>query len=168
MSETFRAKLLVATSVDDVVQAINDQDKMEDSDGSNKADSGKYIIAITACMTGIAHTYLAAESLKEAAAKRSMKVKIQTNGANGPENSLTAADVRNADAIIVAHDVAVDTSILNHKQFVDVPVKKAINQADQLIDQALSYEIKTAEEVQNPLSQKSQRKNQDFNFTSIL
>ncbi|TSB47396.1 PTS fructose transporter subunit IIABC [Alkalicoccobacillus porphyridii] len=142
MSETFRAKLLVATSVDDVVNAIEDHDIPEDTESADKPDSGKYIIGITACMTGIAHTYMAAESLKEAAAKRGMKVKIQTNGANGPENQLTASDVRNADAIIVAHDVAVDTESLQGKRFVDVPVKKAISQADQLIDKALSYDIR--------------------------
>lgn len=142
MSETFRAKLLVATSVDDVIKAIQDQSKSQESDENEDQGSGKYLVGITACMTGIAHTYMAAESLKEAAEKRGMKVKIQTNGANGPENKLTATDVKHADAIVVAHDVRVDTSALQGKRYVDVPVKKAINQADQIIDQALSYHIK--------------------------
>ncbi len=76
-------------------------------------------------MTGIAHTYMAAEALKEAARKRGMKAKIQTNGANGPENRLTAKDIQNADAIVVAHDVNVDTSGFKGKKYVDVPVKKS-------------------------------------------
>lgn len=142
MSETFRAKLLVATAVDEVMKAIEEQDRLQEKDTTDEADSGKYLIGITACMTGIAHTYMAAESLKEAAEKRDMKVKIQTNGANGPENKLTAADIQKADAIVVAHDVRVDTSSLQGKRFVDVPVKKAISDADHLIDQALSYRIR--------------------------
>lgn len=142
MSETFRAKLLVATSVDEVMKAIEEQDHLQEKDTTDEADSGKYLIGITACMTGIAHTYMAAESLKEAAEKRGMKVKIQTNGANGPENKLTAADIQKADAIVVAHDVRVDTSSLQGKRFIDVPVKKAISDADHLIDQALSYRIR--------------------------
>ncbi|WYS07358.1 fructose-specific PTS transporter subunit EIIC [Bacillus sp. FSL R5-0394] len=142
MSETFRAKLLVATSVDEVMKAIEEQDRLQEKDTTDEADSGKYLIGITACMTGIAHTYMAAESLKEAAEKRGMKVKIQTNGANGPENKLTAADIQKADAIVVAHDVRVDTSSLQGKRFIDVPVKKAISDADHLIDQALSYRIR--------------------------
>lgn len=54
-----------------------------------------------------------------------MKVKIQTNGANGPENKLTAADVQKADAIVIAHDVQVDTSVLQGRRYVDIPVKKS-------------------------------------------
>lgn len=142
MSEIFRAKLILATSEDEVIKAIQDQEKLQEPAVNEETGSGKYLIGITACMTGIAHTYMAAESLKEAAKKRGMKVKIQTNGANGPENRLTAVDVQNADAVIVAHDVQVDTSLLKGKRYVDVPVKKAINHADQLIDETLSYNIK--------------------------
>lgn len=142
MDETFRAKLLVALSTDEIIHAIKEYEKQKKADNIEKEDDDKYIIGITACMTGIAHTYMAAEALKEAARKRGMKVKIQTNGANGPENRLTAKDIQNADAIIVAHDVSVDTSGFQTKKYVDVPVKKAINHADQLIDQALSYNIK--------------------------
>lgn len=142
MSETFRAKLLVATSESEIITAIEEQEKLTEADSNDESDSGKYLIGITSCMTGIAHTYMAAESLKEAAEKRGMKVKIQTNGANGPENKLTTADVQKADAIVIAHDVRVDTSIFGGKRYIDVPVKKAISHADQLIDQALSYDIK--------------------------
>ncbi|MTW85839.1 PTS fructose transporter subunit IIA [Virgibacillus dakarensis] len=142
MSETFRAKLIVATSEAEVIKAIQEQEKLQEPTSDEESVSGKYLVGITACMTGIAHTYMAAESLKEAAGKRGMKVKIQTNGANGPENKLTAADIQKADAIVIAHDVQVDASVLRGKRYVDVPVKKAISHADQLIDQALSYNIK--------------------------
>ncbi len=142
MNETFRAKLIVAMSENEVIDAIWEQEKSQDVTVNTEMNSGNYLVGITACMTGIAHTYMAAESLKEAAKKRGMKVKIQTNGANGPENRLTAADIQKADAIVIAHDVRVDTTVLQGKRYVDVPVKKAISHPDQLIDQALSYKIK--------------------------
>lgn len=166
MNETFRAKLLVATSKADITKAIKEQEKIERSSDMDKSDSGKYVIGITACMTGIAHTYMAAESIKEAAENRGMKVKIQTNGANGPENRITAADVQRADAIIIAHDVRVDTAVLGNKQFVDVPVKKAISHADQLIDQALSYDIKsqTTENTQTEQQEHETNEKEGLNF----
>ena len=156
MSETFRAKLIVATSEIDVIKAIQEQEKLEKPALTDESASGKYLVGITACMTGIAHTYMAAESLKEAARKRGMKVKIQTNGANGPENKLTPADIQTADAIVIAHDVRVDTSIIRGKRFVDVPVKKAINHADSLIDQALSYNIKDSSVTEQEIIEEPQ------------
>ncbi|GIP63991.1 PTS fructose transporter subunit IIABC [Virgibacillus pantothenticus] len=156
MSETFRAKLIVATSEIDVIKAIQEQEKLEKPALNDESASGKYVVGITACMTGIAHTYMAAESLKEAARKRGMNVKIQTNGANGPENKLTPADIQHADAIVIAHDVRVDTSILRGKRFVDVPVKKAINHADELIDQALSYNIKDSSVTEQEIIEEPQ------------
>lgn len=144
INENFRAKLLVAQTNNDVINAIKEQEKKQHSTPNDIEESGKYVIGITGCMTGIAHTYMAAESLKEAARKRGMTVKIQTNGASGPENKLTSSDVAKADAIIIAHDVSVDTTIFKGKKIVDVPVKKAINNADELIDLALSYKIKDA------------------------
>ena len=164
MSEAFRAKLLVATSMDEVINAIKNQDVSDEPDQTDKQDSGKYIVGITACMTGIAHTYMAAESLKEAAAKRGMKIKIQTNGANGPENRLTASDIQNADAIVVAHDVKVDTDVFKGKRFVDVPVKKAISHADQLIDQALAYDIRDPQSEHVSESHAEPEKKSGLNF----
>ncbi|MDM8099055.1 MULTISPECIES: PTS fructose transporter subunit IIABC [Oceanobacillus] len=146
MDETFRAKLLVAISTEEIIQVITEYEQQKKSENIDKNDSDKYLIGITGCMTGIAHTYMAAEALKEAARKRGMKAKIQTNGANGPENRLTLKDVQDADAIVLAHDVNVDTSIFKEKKYVDATVKKAINHADELIDQALSYNIKEMRE----------------------
>lgn len=143
MDEVFRAKLIVSTSSDDIIEAIREQEKKDLS--SNQDDSGKYIVGITACMTGIAHTYMASESLKSAAEEKGMRVKIQTNGANGPENKITKNDVQQADAIILAHDVKIDAPILKDEQYIDVPIKKAIDQPDKLIDEALANKVKKSD-----------------------
>ncbi len=68
-------------------------------------------------MTGIAHTYMAAEALANEAKKRGMRAKIQTNGSTGVENRLTSKDIEEADAIVVAHDVKVDTTVFGGKPF---------------------------------------------------
>ena len=99
--------------------------------------AGKYLVGISACMTGIAHTYMAAEALANEAKKRGMRVKIQTNGSTGVENRLTSKDIEEADAIVVAHDVKVDTTVFGSKPFLDVPVKRAIDQPSSVVDQAL-------------------------------
>ncbi len=65
------------------------------------------ILAVTACPTGIAHTYMAAEALEEAAKKRGYDIKVETRGSVGVENELTDAEIREADAIILACDTAV-------------------------------------------------------------
>lgn len=167
INETFRAKLLVAQTNNDVINVIKEHEKKQTYTLNNIEESGKYLIGITGCMTGIAHTYMAAESLKEAARKRGMTVKIQTNGASGPENKLTPSDVAKADAIIIAHDVSVDESIFKGKKFVDVPVKKAITKADELIDLALSYKIKDANsnfKDTNDMKPENEEKKEGLNF----
>ncbi|WP_281165975.1 PTS fructose transporter subunit IIABC [Liquorilactobacillus sicerae] len=141
MDEKFRAKLLTAMTVDEIYKDLIDQDEIKSNEEDLKTatkNSGKYLIGISACMTGIAHTYMAAESLENEAKKRGMKYKIQTNGSTGIENELTAEDIAKADAIVVAHDVKVDTSVFKDKEFVDVPVKKAIDKPKDVVDEALS------------------------------
>ncbi|WP_207871865.1 PTS system, fructose-specific IIA component [Enterococcus sp. DIV2402] len=164
IDESFRAKLLIARKQEDITFAIKNQEKKQENSVQAKSDTNKYLIGITGCMTGIAHTYMAAEALKTAAKNRGMRAKIQTNGANSPENILTVEDVNQANAIIVAHDVEIDTSIFKSKKFVDVPVKKAINEADKLIDLALSYK-NTKEQIskKDNFSDKA-KKSTKFNF----
>lgn len=145
MDETFRAKLITAETSQDIYKVLlkEDTDKKNEEDMAASHDfSGKYVIGISACMTGIAHTFMAAQALTDEAKKRGMKVKIQTNGSTGIENKLDATDIAEADAIIVAHDVKVDESIFGDKKFIDVPVKKVINSASDILDQALALNAK--------------------------
>lgn len=141
MDDVFRAKLLVAGSTKEIYDVLLQEDQKKEAENDLtkvEADAGKYLIGISACMTGIAHTFMAAEALSNEAKQRGMRVKIQTNGSTGIENQLTKKDVAEANAIVVAHDVKVDTTIFGDKTFVDVPVKKAISDAGSMIDKALS------------------------------
>lgn len=137
MDEVFRAKLLVATSNKEILDVLLQQEAEATVNEVNK-NSGKYLIGISACMTGIAHTFMAAEALANEAKERGMRVKIQTNGSTGIENKLTPKDVSEADAIVVAHDVKVDTSVFGDLPYVDVPVKKAISSPSGVVDEALT------------------------------
>ncbi|MCP3031352.1 fructose-specific PTS transporter subunit EIIC [Halobacillus sp. A1] len=137
MDKNFREKLETAKTEDDVIEAINakeaeeNEDEVEDSSTSE----GK-VLAVTACPTGIAHTYMAADKLKETAKEMGVEIKVQTNGSSGVKNRLTADDIAQASAIIVAADTKVDMSVFDGKPVIEVPVAKAIHEPKQLITKA--------------------------------
>ena len=97
----------------------------------------KKILGVTGCPTGIAHTFMAEEALKKAAAKLGCSIKVETNGAVGVENQLTEKDIREADAIIVACDKNVDMDRFNGKPVIEVPVADGINRAEELIQRCI-------------------------------
>ena len=95
------------------------------------------ILAVTACPTGIAHTFMAAESLEQHAKTRGISIKVETNGSGGAKNILTDAEIAAADGIIVAADKNVAMARFNGKKVVITKVADGINKADELIDRAL-------------------------------
>ena len=95
------------------------------------------ILAVTACPTGIAHTFMAAESLEQHAKKRGISIKVETNGSGGAKNILTDEEIAAADGIIVAADKNVAMARFNGKKVVITKVADGINKADELIDRAL-------------------------------
>ncbi|MHC9537161.1 PTS fructose transporter subunit IIABC [Dellaglioa sp. BT-FLS60] len=167
MDETFRAKLITAETSKDIYEVLLKEDsnkRNEENIAESRDLSGKYLIGISACMTGIAHTFMAAQALTDEAKKRGMRVKIQTNGSTGIENKLNNDDIAEADAIIIAHDVKVDESIFGDKEFIDVPVKRAINSASTILDQALALDTKSGGspvELEKNLSLESSMKKED-------
>lgn len=96
------------------------------------------IVGATGCPTGIAHTYMAQEALEQAAKKAGVSIKVETHGQIGIENRLTAEDIKNADAVIIASDKDVQPERFAGKRVIDVSVGKGIREADNLIEQALS------------------------------
>jgi len=99
------------------------------------------ILAVTACPTGIAHTYMAAEAIADAAKKKGYEVKVETRGSVGVENELTAADIKSADAIILACDTTVPMERFGGKKVLMCGVAEALKGADALIEKALTAPV---------------------------
>lgn len=98
----------------------------------------KKLVAVTSCPTGIAHTYMAAESLQKAALARGAEIKVETQGSVGVENALTDAEIRAAHAVIIAADARVDRARFAGKTVIEAPVGEAIKNAAALVDRALA------------------------------
>lgn len=117
------------------------------------------ILAVTACPTGIAHTYMAAEALEAAAKKMGHEIKIETRGSVGVENELSAKDIKEADAIVLACDTAVPMDRFNGKKLVNVSVSEALKGSEQLIEKALKAspygKANLADEVSDIKAQRS-------------
>jgi len=96
------------------------------------------VLAVTACPTGIAHTYMAAEALEAEAAEMHIAIKVETNGADGVKNHLTEQEIENAECIIVAADKAVETTRFAGKPVLRVPVSQALKDPEMLLHRALS------------------------------
>ena len=96
----------------------------------------KKIVAVTACPTGIAHTYMAAEMLEKASKALGIKIKVETNGLIGVENRLTSTDIQEADAIIIAADANVEMKRFDGKPLIEVSVTEGIKNAKALVEDA--------------------------------
>lgn len=144
MDEKFRSRILAANSKQEVLHAITD--KETEDEGSEEAieekveveSSSKKILAVTACPTGIAHTYMAAEKLNERAKELGITLKVETNGSSGVKNRLTDAEIKEAEAIIVAADTKVDMARFDGKPVIQTAVGKAIYETDNLLNRAVN------------------------------
>ncbi|MDK9857518.1 PTS fructose transporter subunit IIABC [Staphylococcus equorum] len=144
MDEKVREDLLHANSPQEVLQIIDKayDEATEEEEAETQAaattpatDSDEpYILAVTACPTGIAHTYMARDALKKQAEKMNVKIKVETNGSGGIKNHITDEDVRRATGVIVAADVNVETDRFDGKNVVEVPVADGIKRPEELIN----------------------------------
>ncbi|MGO2078062.1 MAG: PTS fructose transporter subunit IIABC, partial [Staphylococcus equorum] len=144
MDEKVREDLLHANSPQEVLQIIDkaDDEATEEEEAETQAaattpatDSDEpYILAVTACPTGIAHTYMARDALKKQAEKMNVKIKVETNGSGGIKNHITDEDIRRATGVIVAADVNVETDRFDGKNVVEVPVADGIKRPEELIN----------------------------------
>lgn len=146
MKAGFADKLRAATNPEEVI-AVFDTAEAADKAAEEVvvAPSGDrpFIVAVTACTTGIAHTYMAEEALKKQAAEMGVDIKVETNGASGVGNKLTAEDIKNAAGVIIAADKAVDMPRFNGKPLVSRPVAAGIKQAEELINIILDGKAST-------------------------
>ncbi len=114
------------------------------SDVTNLQSSDQdFIVAVTACTTGIAHTYMAEEALKKQAAEMGVAIKVETNGASGIGNKLTAADIEKAKGVIIAADKAVEMPRFNGKPLISRPVADGIKKPEELIQTILDGKADT-------------------------
>ncbi|MGM0897999.1 MAG: PTS fructose transporter subunit IIABC [Bacillota bacterium] len=150
MDEKFRVNILEAQSKEQVLDIVSAKETEVDGPAEDEpntsttveqpAATGGKILAVTACPTGIAHTYMAAEKLNGRAKERGIDLKVETNGSSGVKNRLTDADIAAADAIIVAADTKVEMARFDGKHVIQTQVGKAIYEADQLLDRALAQD----------------------------
>lgn len=144
MREEIRKQLLEAGSEEEIIDIINQHDKDEEEEEQAEepqAPSAKgKILAVTACPTGIAHTFMAADALKEKAKEMGVDIKVETNGSGGIKSALTAQEIEDAVAIIVAADKQVEMERFNGKHVIEVPVTAGIRRPKELIEQALNQD----------------------------
>ncbi|TCO68268.1 PTS fructose transporter subunit IIABC [Marinisporobacter balticus] len=141
MNEDFRKKIIHAKREEEILKIIEDQEKSDkkDEEITNNDDRG-LVLAVTSCPTGIAHTYMAADALKNKAKEMDIDIKVETNGATGVKNILTDEEIRKAKAIIVAADKQVDMGRFEGKKVIQVPVAQGIKNAEELITKGLKGE----------------------------
>ena len=141
MDEDFRAKLLAAKDKDEFLKAIDDMEKEkypeEGKAEVSTSDGVIRVLAVTACPTGIAHTYMAAEALEKAGKKMGITIKVETNGSGGAKNILTDEEIANCDGIIVAADKKVKTARFNGKPVLFVKVAEGIHRPEELINEII-------------------------------
>lgn len=141
MDTEFRKKLETAATKEEILQAIDAKEKeIQTEEDPIVSASRQKILAVTACPTGIAHTYMAADSLKAKAKDMGVNLKVETNGSSGIKNGLTKKDIEEADAIIVAADKQVEMDRFDGKHVIQVPVAQAIRKPKELIQQALDQD----------------------------
>lgn len=135
-------------AVQALFQAAEDQKEAEEKAEQEQTtpapeSNRKYIIAVTACPTGIAHTYMAEDALKKKAKEMGVDIKVETNGSEGIKNRLTAEDIARADGVIVAADKKVEMNRFDGKKLVNRPVSDGIRKTEELINLAISGEAPT-------------------------
>lgn len=141
------AKLKQAQTPDEVQQLFADaqsvkeaQDKADAQENTTNETAQKnskrpYIVAVSACPNGIAHTYMAEAALQKSAKEKNIEIKVETNGSEGVKHRLTAEDIARADGVVITADKKVEMARFNGKKLLNRPVIDGINKSDELLNQ---------------------------------
>ncbi|HIZ16670.1 MAG TPA: fructose-specific PTS transporter subunit EIIC [Firmicutes bacterium] len=141
MDADFRQKLLGAKTKEDflaVIDAKENEKYPDEPKAEEKPKTGYRILAVTACPTGIAHTYMAAEALERAGEKLGYSIKVETNGSGGAKNVLTKEEIEAADGIIIAADKSVDMARFDGKRLISTKVSDGIKKPEELIQKIVN------------------------------
>ncbi|CEM61397.1 PTS fructose transporter subunit IIC [Treponema phagedenis] len=140
LNEDFTKNLLEAKNIDEFLSVIDEAESEKDAQEMphQPTENAKAkLLAVTGCPTGIAHTYMAAEALQKHAFAKGCTIKVETRGTGGTKNELTAAEIAEADCIIVAADTQVPLERFNGKKLIQCKVADGINKAETLIEKAM-------------------------------
>lgn len=138
MDPSFRTRIESASNEEEIIRLIAEKEGEKEAENTSVSPSKRpKVIAVTACPTGIAHTYMAADALKAKAAEMGVDIKVETNGSSGVKNELTKQDIEEAVAVIVAADKQVEMERFKGKHVIQVPVAQAIHKPKELIEQAI-------------------------------
>ena len=145
MKPGFADKLRQASTPEQVIAAFDAEEQVASAEEAKKAEAVKeaassdkpLIVAVTACTTGIAHTYMAEEALIKKGEEMGVTVRVETNGASGVGNRLTAEEIAKAEGVIIAADKAVETARFDGKKLISKPVAAGIRQTEELIQTIL-------------------------------
>lgn len=172
LKDGFIDKLKEAESPDDVYKIIDSytekrEEQAEEKDEIVENNNEKFVIGVTACPNGVAHTYMAQEALEKAGKANNIRVKIETNGSDGVKNRLTDEDIKNADAVIIAADKKVDMARFDGKKLIQRPVSDGIRKSDELIKEAISgsfpiYHADSDEKVSTTSNEKTSLKSEIY------
>lgn len=148
MDEGLREKLEAANDKEEFLNIIDKAEKEKYSEepqapAKENNEDAPLILAVTACPTGIAHTYMAAEALVKAGEKAGIRIKVETNGSGGVKNLLTSEEIKEAKGIIIAADKSVETERFSGKPVIMTKVANGINKPEELINRILNGEAKT-------------------------
>lgn len=148
MDDEFRTNLLDAADVTEFLAYIDEAERKkfpeeygEEKQEQNQPEEGYRVLAVTACPTGIAHTYMAAESLENKAKEMGISIKVETNGSGGAKNVLTPEEIEQCECIIIAADKEVDMPRFDGKPVITTKVANGIHKAEELLTEATSGKV---------------------------
>ena len=138
LDDEIREKLLEVKTEQEVIDILTSDIKEEEKKEEEVSDESPEVLAVTACPTGIAHTYMAADALIKKAKEMGVNIKVETNGSTGVKNEITAEEIKHAQGVIVAADKNVEMERFAGKHVEIVPVKEGIKNPETLIKNALN------------------------------
>ena len=142
LDQDFVAKLKAAETEDEVLALFEEAENKENSSQNTvQSSDAPYVVAVTACPTGIAHTYMAEESLHKTAQKMGVAIKVETNGSEGVKHQLTAEDIAKAAGVIIAADKKVEMSRFDGNPLINHPVIDGIKKPQELIETILNKKV---------------------------
>ncbi|WP_419893474.1 PTS fructose transporter subunit IIABC [Oceanobacillus kimchii] len=170
MEPTFVEKLNAASTPEDVQQLFLNEaeentpkEEIQKDNFQNDSNERPFVVAVTACPTGIAHTFMAEDALKKQAKKMNIDIKVETNGSDGAKNKLTSDDIKRANAVIVAASKKVEMERFNGKHVIERPVSDGIKKTEELLTKAINQDAP----VYQGSSSSSKSENEENQSTSV-